>query len=67
MDPSGNFRFPQLAIVDYEIVVSQGEQLIDTKAIRVTIGGIANATFELSSGQNFEPISVVLDALVKYI
>jgi hypothetical protein len=60
LDASGNFRFPQLAIGDYEIVISKAGRVLETKAVRVSIGGTANAFFELGTEEgNFERISVV--------
>lgn len=60
LDNSGNFRFPQLAIGDYEIVLSKGSEVLDTQNIRVTIGATANATFELVAENNdYERISVL--------
>jgi outer membrane receptor protein involved in Fe transport len=60
LDNSGNFRFPQLAIGEYELVLSKAGKVLDSKAVRVTIGATSNATFELGATDgNFERISVV--------
>ncbi|MBT1064630.1 TonB-dependent receptor [Bowmanella sp. Y26] len=58
LDSDGSFRFPQLAIGDYEISVLQAGAVLDTRAIRVTVGSTADARFELARN-DMEVISVV--------
>lgn len=59
LDSSGNFRFPQLAIGDYELLISKSGEVLNTRPVRVTIGSTANAQFEIGGGAGVERIAVV--------
>ena len=58
VDASGSFRFPQLAIGDYEIVVTKNGTLAGQQKVRVTVGGTANARFDLGAPSGVERIEV---------
>lgn len=59
VDESGSFRFPQLAIGDYEIILTKDGAVLDSKPIRVSIGATANAAFQLNDATGMERIAVV--------
>lgn len=58
VDASGSFRFPQLAIGEYEIVITKNGTLAGQQKVRVTVGGTANARFDLGAPSGVERIEV---------
>ncbi len=49
VDTNGTFRFPQLAIGQYELTITKDGQLAGKQNVRVTVGGTANAKFDLAN------------------
>ena len=58
VDANGSFRFPQLAIGQYELTVTKDGKLAGKQMVRVSVGGTANAKFDLGNGSGVERIEV---------
>jgi hypothetical protein len=58
VDANGSFRFPQLAIGQYELTVTKDGKLAGKQIVRVSVGGTANAKFDLGNGSGVERIEV---------
>ncbi|MBU2180335.1 MAG: TonB-dependent receptor [Gammaproteobacteria bacterium] len=58
LDQSGNFRFPQLEIGEYELSIRRDGKVLGQQQVRVTIGSTTQARFSLGSDSNIERIQV---------
>ncbi len=58
-DTSGSYRFPQLPIGRYEVVVTQEGNVVAKQTVMVSVGGAANAQFDIADRSGAETIEVV--------
>jgi len=58
-DSSGSFRFSQLPVGEYEVIVSKGGTIVGKESVRLGLGGNATANFEVGAREGAEVIEVV--------